>query len=117
MENSILNSVKKMIGIMPEYTDYDDTIIAHINTIFMNLNMMGIGPENYFSISDDTATWDEFITGNSQNLEAIRTYVGIKVRLMFDPPSNSFVIDSLNKQLAEIEYRIYVIADNRTPDE
>ena len=116
MENSILNSVKKMIGIMPEYTDYDDTIIMHINTILMNLNTMGIGPENYFSISDDTATWDDFITGNSQNLEAIRSYVGIKVRLMFDPPSNSFVIDALNKHLAEIVYRLYVMADNRTSE-
>ena len=114
MDNGILNSVKKMIGIMPEYTDYDDTIIMHINSILMNLNTMGIGPDNYFSISDNTATWDDFITGNSENLEAIKTYVGIKVRLIFDPPSNSFVVDSLSKQLAEIEYRLYVMADNRT---
>lgn len=116
MDNSILNSVKKMIGIMPEYTDYDDTIIMHINSILMNLNTMGIGPDNYFSISDNTATWDDFITGNSQDLEAIKTYVGIKVRLIFDPPSNSFVVDSLSKQLAEIEYRLYVMADNRNSE-
>lgn len=114
MENSILNSVKKAIGIYPEYTDYDDTIIMHINTILMNLNTMGIGTEGYFTITGDTETWDQFITGNSEDLAAIQTYVALKVRLLFDPPSNSFVIDSINKQLAEIEYRLYVMADNNT---
>lgn len=103
---SILSSVKKMLGIEPEYTQFDADIIMHINTVFSILHQMGIGPEDGFTITDDSATWEDFI-GDSNKLEMVKTYVYFKVRLMFDPPSSSFVLDSMNHQISELEWRLY----------
>lgn len=103
---SILTSIKKLLGIQAEYTHFDIDILIHINTAFATLNQIGIGPEFGFIIADDTATWDEYIT--SCNLNMVRTYIYLKVRLLFDPPSSGVLTDSINRMISELEWRLYL---------
>ena len=109
--DSILNSVKKMIGISEECTDFDIDIIMHINSVFMILCQIGIGPINGFSISDSYSKWSDFIEDNLK-LEAVKSYTYLKVRMLFDPPTSSAVADAINKNIAELEWRMHVIAEN-----
>lgn len=107
MENSILLSIKKLIGIDSEYDVFDQDLIIHINTVLAILNQIGIGPENGFSITDDSSTWSDFI-GNDTRLESVKSYVYMKVKLLFDPPNNSALIESTNKLLNELEWRLNI---------
>jgi hypothetical protein len=107
--DSILDSVKKILGLDPSYTAFDIDVVLHINSIFSVLNQIGIGPAAGFSIVDNTATWDTFISTNTDpKLNMAKTYVYLRVRLLFDPPSTSFVIDALTKQYQELEWRLSV---------
>ena len=108
MRESILVSVKKMLGITDEYKHFDVDLIMHINTAFMVLNQLGVGPDG-FSISDDTTTWAEYLPDIAK-LEAVRTYVYLKVKLIFDPPLNSTVTACYEKTISELEYRLSVAA-------
>lgn len=108
--DSILTSIKKLLGIAEEYTQFDDDIIMHINTVFLNLTQLGVGPEEGFLIEDDTADWEDFIDDNAQ-LQAVKTYVYLKVKLLFDPPLSSSVIEAMNRQIAELEWRLNVVVD------
>lgn len=108
--DSILTSVKKMLGIVEEYTHFDDILIAHINSVFMILTQMGVGPAEGFSIVDGTATWDEFGIKN-QPIEAVKSYMYRKVQLMFDPPISSAVAESANRTISELEWRLNVAVD------
>lgn len=108
--DSILTSIKKLLGIDEEYTQFDNDIIMHINTVFLNLTQLGVGPEEGFLIEDDTATWDDFI-GDSNQLQAVKTYVYLKVKLLFDPPLSSSVIESINRIISELEWRLNVAVD------
>lgn len=101
---SILTSVKQLLGIMEEYEHYDADIILHINTVFMILRQIGVGPEEGFSISDKSTTWDEFVP--TKMIEAVKTYTYLKVRLLFDPPASSIVTESVNRMITELEWRI-----------
>lgn len=106
---SILDSIKKLLGIQPEYTAFDADLIMHINTVFVILNQLNIGPPNGFFILDNTETWDEYI--DEINHSMVKTYIYLKVRLMFDPPTSTALIESINKLIAEIEWRLYVEGD------
>lgn len=108
--NSILNSIKKLLGIEAEDTSFDTDVIININTALMVLNQLGLGPEGGFSIYDSTAMWSDFLEDN-KNLEAVKSYVFLKVRLAFDPPSSSAVIESMQRQINELEWRLNVQAD------
>ena len=108
--DSILTSIKKLLGITEEYENFDQDIIMHINSAFMILNQLGVGPKSGFSINDKSSTWDEFIP-ESSNLEAVKTYVHLKVKLMFDPPLNSTVIEAIKSQINELEWRLNVSVD------
>ena len=108
--DSILTSIKKLLGITEEYENFDQDIIMHINSAFMILNQLGVGPKSGFSISDKSSTWDEFIP-ESSNLEAVKTYVHLKVKLMFDPPLSSTVIEAIKAQINELEWRLNVSVD------
>lgn len=110
MEDSILLSIKKLLGIGDDYEYFDKDIIMHINSVLMILNQLGIGPSAGFFITDESTVWDDFITDVS-NLEAIKSYVYMKVRLMFDPPSSSFVINSIENQIKELEWRLNVMVE------
>ena len=110
MDESILTSVKKLLGIADEITDFDMDIIIHINTVFGILNQLGVGPVEGFSITDKTSKWSDFI-GDAKNLETVKSYVGLKVRLLFDPPTSSAVTESINRLVSELEWRINVTVD------
>lgn len=102
---SILVSIKKLLGISEDYTQFDDDLIMHINSVFLNLMQLGVGPTEGFLIEDDYATWDDFI-GDSISLQAVKSYMYLKVKLLFDPPPSSAVIESTNKMIAELEWRL-----------
>lgn len=103
---SILNSVKKLLMLGEEYTLFDQDVIIHINTILSNLTQMGIGKKEGLVIYDETSTWYDFI-GGSTSLQQIKTYVYLKVRVLFDPPSNGTLMQALNDQAKELEVRLY----------
>lgn len=109
---SILTSIKKMLGIDEAYTHFDANIIMHINSVLMILTQLGVGPEEGFVIEDDTSTWINFIPeANAAQLHAVKTYIYMKVKLVFDPPLSSAVIESMNRQIAEFEWRLNVAVD------
>lgn len=108
--DSILLSVKKMIGIPKDYDVFDPDIIIHINTVFDSLNQMGVGPEEGFSISDSSTEWSEFLTFG-KNSEMVKTYMYLKVRMLFDPPSNGTLSNVLSEQIKEYEWRLLIFAD------
>ena len=107
---SILTSIKKLLGIEEEYTQFDADIIMHINTVFLNLTQLGVGPSEGFLIEDDAAIWEDFI-GDSSQLQAVKTYMYLKVNLLFDPPLSSSVTESMNRMIAELEWRLNVAVD------
>lgn len=108
--DSILNSVKKYCGVDPEYDVFDDQIIPLINSYLNVVNQLGVGLTG-FTIEDATATWDDFIVDNPNNLHFVETFVKIRVRLAFDPPSNSFVTNALKQEADEMEWRLNVQVD------
>lgn len=110
MENSILKTTKKDLGIVAENTDFDAEIITKINSVFSTLNQLGIGPENGFQIEDATPTWDLFY-GTNKKYNSVRTYMSLRVRLLFDPPTTSYHMDAVKSQLEELEYRLSVLRE------
>lgn len=107
---SILNSVKKLLGIDPSYTHFDIDLIMHINSVFMVLRQLGVGPSNGYNITGKYEIWTDFINDVDQ-IPAVKTYVYQKVRLIFDPPSSSAHMEALKNSIAEFEYRLYVDAE------
>lgn len=107
MTDSILTSTKKILGIEESYTAFDEDIMLHINSVFSILNQLGIGPENGFAIEDNSDTWDDFL-GDELRLNSVKTYVYLRVRLLFDPPTTSYLINSMNEQVKELEWRLNV---------
>ena len=107
---SILTSIKKLLGMTEDYTAYDDQIIIHVNSVFMILTQLGIGPEDGFMIKDKEAVWNDFVSDETK-LELVKSYIYLKVKLLFDPPSNSSVIESINRQINEFEWRLNVKAE------
>lgn len=111
--DSILTSIKKLLGITEDYTHFDTDIIMHINTVLAILTQMGIGPKEGFSIEDSTSTWDDFIS-NKIYYEPVKTYVYLKVRTIFDPPLSSSVVESMNRTISELEWRLYSASETNT---
>lgn len=112
---SILTSVKKQCGLDEDYEQFDPEIIAHINSVLMVLNQIGIGPEEGFIITDDEETWGDFLgdMATIQKLTAVKTYVGLRVRLIFDPPTSSALLDAMKRQVDEYEWRLNVQAETK----
>lgn len=109
--DSILTSIKKMLGPEEEYTHFDTDIIIHINSVFSILNQMGVGPEEGFSIRDSSSVWTDFIS-DAKKIEMVKSYIYLKVKLIFDPPTSSAVIEAMNKQISEFEWRLNVAVEN-----
>lgn len=105
METSILKSVKKVLGIASDYTVYDEDILMHINTAFSTLTQLGVGPSTGFEIQDDTAEWINYV-GDDMELNTVKTYVYLRVRQLFDPPTTSFAIGAMEKQIEQLEWRL-----------
>lgn len=118
MIDSILTSIKKLLGMTEEYTVFDSDIIMHINTVFMSLRQLGVGPEEGFMIEDDSASWIDFIDYENDPektvlLSAVKSYIHLKVKLLFDPPLNASVIESINRQIVELEWRLNTEAESK----
>lgn len=105
--DSILVSIKKLLGITEDYTAFDTDLIIHINSVFLTLSQLGVGPDEGFAITSEKNLWSEYME-SSTLLNAIKTYVYLKVRLLFDPPSSSSVADSMKNMISELEWRINV---------
>lgn len=113
MEPSILKSTKKILGVGEADTSFDVDIMTHINSVLAVLTQVGIGPNNGYMIEDDTATWDAFIDTDPR-LNLVKTYLYLRVRLMFDPPGTSYAIDAMEKQIAEFEWRLNVMREEES---
>lgn len=111
--DSILTSIKKLLGIAEEYTQFDVDIINHINTVFMILTQIGVGPPEGFSITGAYETWGDFLS-DSTNLEGVKTYVYMKVQLMFDPPTSSAKLDSAKRIIGELEWRLNLAGESNS---
>lgn len=108
---SILTSIKKLLGIAEDYEHFDADIIMHINSVFMILNQLGVGPPEGFRIEDKLVTWNDFISADT-NLDLVKSYMHLKVRLLFDPPLSSTVMESINRMIAEFEFRLNVAVES-----
>ena len=110
---SILTSVKKLLGIAEEYTAFDPDIIMSINSVFAILEQLGVGPDGGFSITDSSTTWNDYF-GASEDIEqneAVKNYIALKVKLMFDPPASSTVMQATTNLTSELEWRLNVACD------
>ena len=108
--DSILTSIKKLLGIAEDYEHFDQDLIIHINSVLSVLTQLGVGPSEGFSIEDENATWDDF-RPEDKRLSSIRSYVYMKVKLLFDPPLSSSVMESMNRMISEFEWRLNVAAE------
>jgi hypothetical protein len=105
MTNSILDSTKKNLGIASDYTAFDADIIMHINSVFSTLNQLGIGPVDGFDIEDADAEWGDFIAADKR-LNSVKTYMTLRCRLFFDPPTTSYHITAIQEEIKEFEWRL-----------
>lgn len=108
--DSILTSIKKLLGIAEDYEHFDQDLIIHINSVLSVLTQLGVGPSEGFSIEDENTTWNDFIP-EDKRLSSIRSYVYMKVKLLFDPPLSSSVMESMNRMISEFEWRLNVTAE------
>lgn len=110
MSESILNTIKIMLNIEDDCKAFDTEIMTYINSALFTLSQLGIGPEEGFSITGPTERWSDYIK-STKNLTAVQTFIKLKVQLLFDPPSNSFVVDAINKQIDELGWRLCLEAE------
>lgn len=111
---SILTSIKKLLGIDESYTHFDPDLIMHVNSVFSILTQIGVGPASGFSIKGKDETWSDFLGKDPSRFVLVKSYTHLKVRLLFDPPLSSAAIESINRQVSEFEWRLSVVADTET---
>lgn len=112
--DSILLTIKKMLGLDAEYTPFDTDVMVDINTVLMTLNQLGVGPKQPYVITGPEETWGDFTS--RKDLEAIKTFIYLRVKLLFDPPANSYTIEALERQAAEYEWRLNAQAERKEVD-
>ena len=105
MTDSILDTVKKTLNVPADLEDFNPDILMHINSVFSTLHQLGVGPEEGFSIADDTVEWSAFLNGDNR-LNNVKTYMYLRVRRLFDPPTTSFHLEAIKQQIEELEWRI-----------
>ena len=110
--DSILDSVKRVVGVEQDDASFDVDILMHINSVFATLNQLGIGPLGGFFIEDSAAVWSNYLS-DDPIFNSVKTYMGLRVRMLFDPPATSFVIESMNKQIQEFEWRLNAAREYR----
>lgn len=106
MEASILTSVKKTLGLDSSYTAFDEDVIIFINTAFSTLHQLGVGPPQGFTIIDAEAKWEDFLADDKVQLDSAKTYIYLRVRLLFDPPQTQYVLGALQTQIEQLEWRM-----------
>ena len=109
--DSILTTVKKLLGIDEEDVSFDTDVIVSINTAIPSLSQMGIGPPNGFIVTSKDQKWTDYISDTTINLEGVKTYLYLKTKLIFDPPTNSTVIQSIENNLKELEWRMMLAVE------
>lgn len=112
VQDSILNSVKKNLGYMPEYTEFDDDILMHINAAIFTLRQLGVGPSDGFAVTSAEQTYEDFLGEGNKEIPEVRLYLFMKVRLVWDTPQSSYVTEVLKKQIEEAEWRLSVQVDS-----
>lgn len=105
MDDSILATIKKMLGLEADYTPFDTDVKVFLNSAMMTLQQLGVGPEEGFAVTDYTQKWSDFIPSGNL-IEAVKTYLYLSVKMAFDPPNNSFVMDAMRQQKEELEWRM-----------
>lgn len=110
---SILQSIKKLLGIPENYDVFDTDIIIYINSAFSVLKQLGVGPSTGFRINDAVTTWSDYISSEDPNFETVKTYVYLKVKLVFDPPLSSSLLQSTKDMISELEWRLNSEAENK----
>lgn len=113
LNDSILVTIKKMLGLEDEYTPFDVDIIIHINTALMTLTQMGVGPKDGYEVTDYDQTWTDFLGDMVKMLGAVKTYIYLQVKMVFDPPNNSFVMDAYKQQCEQLLFRLNVNAESQ----
>ena len=108
MNDSILDSVKKVLGIYIANMDFEIDILIHLNSALFILSQMGVVKVDDFQVYDETKTWSEILTSDQFNLFAIKSWVALKIRMLFDPPTSSILAEAINTNLKELEWRIYI---------
>lgn len=108
--NSILDSTKKKLGLAADYDVFDLDVVSHINSVFFNLHQLGVGPSMGFQIEDSDETWDSFLPPGIM-LNAVKTYVYLKVKMLFDQPSTSYNLTSTEELIKELEWRINMMRE------
>ncbi len=108
---SILKSIKKLLGIAEDQACFDSDIIMHINSVFSILTQIGVGPADGFSIQDELANWTDFIT-DEKKLQIVKSYMHLRVKLLFDPPLSSAVMSAMERTISEFEWRLNTIAES-----
>lgn len=108
---SILTSIKTMLGVGEDDTTFDIDIIIYINTVLMILSQLGVGPSEGFAISDASVTWNDFLGEGHTQYEAVKSLVYLRVKILFDPQANSTVMEAINRSIAELEWRLKEAAD------
>mgnify|MGYP001485557577 CR=1 FL=1 len=118
-DESILTSVKKVLGIPEYYEHFDQDILLHLNSVMSILHQLGVGPENGFVVEDDSTKWSDLFDGDidTNKMMYVKSYVCLRVRLLFDPPASSGAIDAMERQMRELEWRITVTRDPRDDSE
>lgn len=109
--DSILTTTKELSGVMAEYDTFDKDLIMYINSVFLVLKQLGVGPEEGFVITGPTETWSDFIPDKMVLRESMKSYMANKVRLQFDPPTSSVLLDTLTRNIAEFEWRFNIEAE------
>ena len=104
-DGSILATIKKMLGLDLSYDAFDTDIIVFLNSAFMKLQQIGVGPVQGFVLTDNSQNWSDFIPSDKM-LEAVKTYLYLSVKIVFDPPTNSYVMDAMKTEKEELEWRL-----------
>ncbi len=105
MIESILDSTKKVLNLDSDFTPFDQDVIMHINSVFSTLNQLGVGPEVGFMITDNAPVWSDFLEGDLR-LNNVKTYMYLRVRMLFDPPTIGYLVKAMEDQIKELEWRI-----------
>ena len=116
MNESILSTIKKLLGVTDDYDYFDQDLLIHINSALMSLSQIGVRPSQDFYTLDKDTTWSEYLGYDYQeNIDfgSIKSYIYLKVKLLFDPPQNSFTIEAINKMITEMEWRINIVSENQ----
>lgn len=114
MQDSILMTIRKLVCGDPYADHFDTDLLVHINACFSILNQLGVGPENGFVVTDDTQSWSSYIADN-YILNMVKTYVTLKVKKIFDPPLTSSVLEAMDKEISQLEWRLNVAVDPGKP--